>query len=567
MRALAMQGATVEPSVGSLASFVGGFHPVVVHLPIGIFALAVGLELLALRRRSRPAVDGVQSIVLGAAIASAVLAFVLGVALGSTGGYPTALLDRHRAFASATIVGVAASGVAWWAHRQRGASRLLPRAVMGLTLAALTATGHLGGSLSRGEGHLLASAPAAVRRLLGATEVPAPSSIDAPPSQDPLVFDDVVRPLLRDRCVSCHGPTRAKGRLRLDDLDALRRGGTSGPTLVAGHAARSLLVARLRLPPTDTKHMPPEGEEQLTEAEIELLAFWIDRGARTDLRIRDTLAPVSARPLLEERVAHAAAPSPPPASTPAVERSDAQADAEADAPATPPSPAPSPAVPPAASPAVSAAPPGGRPPPPPGWNAVRDILERRCVRCHGPREAQGGLRVDSLDALERGGDGGPAIVRGRPGAGTLLARVHLPLDDADHMPPDGEPQLTPEELRRVTAFVDGSPARGPLAPVASAPPTTPPSPGADAPAAAAPTSPGETAAAPSAAPAAAAPSPRSPVAAAPRPPPVPTGGCLSCAVGGARTGSPRLPLGAWIASVGLLALRRHRRRAAAARRL
>ena len=118
MRALAMQGATVEPWVGSLASFTGGFHPVVVHLPIGIFALAVGLELLATRRRFAPAVDAAQSLVLAAACASAVLAFVLGVALGSGGGYPTPLLDRHRAFASATIDGIAACGIAWWAHRQ-----------------------------------------------------------------------------------------------------------------------------------------------------------------------------------------------------------------------------------------------------------------------------------------------------------------------------------------------------------------------------------------------------------------------------------------------------------------
>ena len=44
---------------------------------------------------------------------------------------------------------------------------------------------------------------------------------------------------------------------------------------------------------------------------------------------------------------------------------------------------------------------------------VRPVLIEHCQKCHGPSKQWNGLRLDSHDALLRGGDSGPAIIPGR----------------------------------------------------------------------------------------------------------------------------------------------------------
>ncbi len=79
---------------------------------------------------------------------------------------------------------------------------------------------------------------------------------------------------------------------------------------------------------------------------------------------------------------------------------------------------------------------------------VGQILAARCVRCHGALKVSGGLRVDTVEALLRGGDSGPAIVPGRPRASLLLARVA-----AHEMPKDGVP-LSDGEVALLDEWID-----------------------------------------------------------------------------------------------------------------
>ncbi|MCZ2341366.1 MAG: PSD1 and planctomycete cytochrome C domain-containing protein [Bacteroidales bacterium] len=65
---------------------------------------------------------------------------------------------------------------------------------------------------------------------------------------------------------------------------------------------------------------------------------------------------------------------------------------------------------------------------------VRPVLVQHCQRCHGPRKQESGLRVDSREAMLKGGVSGPGIVPGKPDQGTILAAVHHRGDIA--MPPD-----------------------------------------------------------------------------------------------------------------------------------
>lgn len=82
----------------------------------------------------------------------------------------------------------------------------------------------------------------------------------------------------------------------------------------------------------------------------------------------------------------------------------------------------------ARAPSVAALGPGVVSPPagavPPGFaKDVAPILDRWCVSCHGEKEAQAGLRLDSYDATLKGGDDGPVIVPGDPDQSQLLAQI------------------------------------------------------------------------------------------------------------------------------------------------
>jgi uncharacterized membrane protein len=84
---------------------------------------------------------------------------------------------------------------------------------------------------------------------------------------------------------------------------------------------------------------------------------------------------------------------------------------------------------------------------------VAPILASRCASCHGTAKKKGGLRLHEPAAILRGGYDGPALVAGDPAASLMLQRARLPLEDEDHMPPDGKPQPTEEELAAIESWI------------------------------------------------------------------------------------------------------------------
>src|SRR5262245_17037094 len=85
----------------------------------------------------------------------------------------------------------------------------------------------------------------------------------AEPSRDVVeYFERHVRPVLAEKCYSCHSASaeKVRGGLLLDTADALRKGGDSGPTVVPGKPAESRLIKALK-GDGDIKRMPPQGKE------------------------------------------------------------------------------------------------------------------------------------------------------------------------------------------------------------------------------------------------------------------------------------------------------------------
>lgn len=77
---------------------------------------------------------------------------------------------------------------------------------------------------------------------------------------------------------------------------------------------------------------------------------------------------------------------------------------------------------------------------------VQPILEAKCMGCHNSNKAKGELVMESQDLLLKGGKSGALWDSTQQDYGLLMQRVHLPLEQKKHMPPQGKPQLTDEEI-------------------------------------------------------------------------------------------------------------------------
>src|ERR1700753_1660329 len=118
--------------------------------------------------------------------------------------------------------------------------------------------------------------------LIGAIALVSPvMAADLSPAKDPAgieFFEKSVRPVLSERCYTCHSASakEVKGNLLLDSREGILRGGSSGPAILPGVPDQSKLIqaisyhnARLKMPP---KH-------PLSEDEIAALTQWVKMGA------------------------------------------------------------------------------------------------------------------------------------------------------------------------------------------------------------------------------------------------------------------------------------------------
>lgn len=87
---------------------------------------------------------------------------------------------------------------------------------------------------------------------------------------------------------------------------------------------------------------------------------------------------------------------------------------------------------------------------------VLPVLTKNCTACHNDKKPEGGLSLDSVAAMQKGGDSGPSIVANDVAASVLLERI-LATDDSVMPPPDnsvGAVRLTPEEIDRVRRWIE-----------------------------------------------------------------------------------------------------------------
>ena len=276
--------ANARSGVPEFLLFIGRFHPLVLHLPIGLFVLLPVLHLLARvcpPQTIRPAIV----VVLWLAVGSVFAAMVCGLALSQEGGYAgdTLVFHRRLALALTVLAGLLllseseaanpSSRRALFAQR----SCVAYRTFLPLTLVCLGVAAHLGASITHGSTFLTDHLPPSVKAQIGGPAKPVIASVDD-------FYSSQVAPILSARCTSCHGAGKAKGGLRLHTLDAILAGGDSQRdeqkhTVVPGRPGKSLLLSAICLPEEDDAHMPPTGKPQLAADQIAVLRKWVEAGA------------------------------------------------------------------------------------------------------------------------------------------------------------------------------------------------------------------------------------------------------------------------------------------------
>ena len=97
-------------------------------------------------------------------------------------------------------------------------------------------------------------------------------------AEDKIDYAKQIRPIFADTCYKCHAEKKQKGKLRLDSVEAILKGGKDGKVLEAGNPDKSDLYHRLTLPKDSDDVMPPEGDP-LPKDKQDLVKQWIAQGA------------------------------------------------------------------------------------------------------------------------------------------------------------------------------------------------------------------------------------------------------------------------------------------------
>ena len=258
---------------------IGRLHPLLVHLPIGFLILAFIFELLTFRKRFKKLRQAVPAAVLLGFFA-ALISLTTGLFLEEEGGYDDRILFKHKLFAFITCGFSLALLllISYQKNLEKGKRKAARFLLFCLLMITLTVTGHYGGSLTHGAEYLSTAT----------SENPKPVQVMKNPE---LVYNDIIRPVLEQKCYSCHSSKKQKGQLRLDGKDFILKGGKHG-TILSDAAGAGCLVERIKLPTDNEDHMPPVEKEQLTSLEIEILSEWARTGASFDAKAAEFNAPL-----------------------------------------------------------------------------------------------------------------------------------------------------------------------------------------------------------------------------------------------------------------------------------
>ena len=251
------------------STFFGRFHPLFVHLPIGIILITLLLERFL--KSNEKAIN----LLWVFSFLSAFFAIFSGWQLAKEGSYPESLIFSHKWLG--VSIGVISLLIYILNRYAKEAKKIIHNIFRIVVLAILIIGGHKGGQLTHGDHYLIEASPGFIKKLVGFQDK-GKGNLDHMKIDSIETYEHLVMPIIKDKCIQCHTEKAVSGGLVLDTYETLILGGTNGEVVIGGDALESELFKRVALEKNNVKFMPPRGNP-MSFHEMEVLSWWIENGA------------------------------------------------------------------------------------------------------------------------------------------------------------------------------------------------------------------------------------------------------------------------------------------------
>ena len=253
--------------------FIGRFHPLIVHLPIGIFILGYLFEILY-KLGYQNIVNSRKIIVVTYSIGllAGIVAAITGWLLSFSDDYGTEPLNDHKYLGIVTLV-VMLFVIVYQVKAPADKAKLkLGFSTVAIVLTSLT--GHFGGNLTHGSSYLVEYGPNFLKNKNSTEYIDIKER-----SHDSLqIYEHILKPLFENKCMECHNAENSKGGLNLEGYSALFKEADHAQPIIPRNPNTSELFTRVSLPADHEKAMPPRGSG-FGYTDIQILKYWIENGA------------------------------------------------------------------------------------------------------------------------------------------------------------------------------------------------------------------------------------------------------------------------------------------------
>ena len=273
-------------SVPPWLQVAGRMHPLILHFPIVLLVLyAITVIVLPRQINNNEGYKNIADLLLVLTAFTCAVTAVMGLFLSKEPGYDAEALQWHKWGG----VSVSVFTLLWYAFNKLAVSnKIISVLISFAAFFIIIFTGHQGAGISHGQNFLLAPIMPEKKQALVSPE-------------EAIVFTDMVTPILKAKCFTCHNSKKAKGELVMETQELLLKGGKNGKLWDSTAADLGLLLRRVHLPIEQKKHMPPQGKPQLTEDEIAIITQWIRKGADFKLKVA-TLPPADTLRQLADKI-------------------------------------------------------------------------------------------------------------------------------------------------------------------------------------------------------------------------------------------------------------------------
>ena len=245
----------------TFAFFIGRFHPIILHLPIGGLIALFVMEIIN-SYRPQLNLDSACSILLWFSVVTVIPSAVLGFILASSGNYDDELLNLHKWLGWLTAL------VCVWLLYFNSKSKKIYKVLLYANVIFLLVAGHFGGQLTHGKDYLTKYMPVSMKKVLNIDDernyLVVNRKIDSF-STDATYYTNQIKPIIENYCYKCHGQEKQKGDMRFDNIDW---------DMVNGFDAEkwNMMLSQVNL-----GEMPPDDEPQLSNDDRRILVDWITK--------------------------------------------------------------------------------------------------------------------------------------------------------------------------------------------------------------------------------------------------------------------------------------------------